>query len=53
MEDPDEGLIIDETDGLFCEAQVEGQVVELPLGEMEDAKPNRQLIADYCYWIHN
>ena len=45
--------MIDETDGLLCEARLEGQVVTLPLGELEDAKPNRQLIDDYCYWLHN
>ena len=43
----------DETYGLLCEARMEGEVVTLPLGELEDAKPNRQLIDDYCYWFHN
>ena len=51
--DPDEETLIDETDGLLCEARMEGEVVTLPLGELEDAKPNRQLIDDYCYWFHN
>jgi uncharacterized protein YodC (DUF2158 family) len=51
--DPDEDPMIDETDGILCEARMEGQVVTLPLGELEDAKPNRQLIDDYCYWFHN
>ncbi len=51
--DPDEEPMIDETYGILCEARVEGQVVTLPLGELEDAKPNRQLIDDYCYWFHN
>ena len=51
--DLDEDPMIDETYGLLCEARMEGQVVTLPLGELEDAKPNRQLIDDYCYWFHN
>lgn len=49
----DEEPMIDETYGILCEARVEGQVVTLPLGELEDAKPNRKLIDDYCYWFHN
>ena len=51
--DPDEEPMIDETYGLLCEARIEGQVVMLPLGELEDAKPNRRLIDDYCYWLHH
>ena len=51
--DPDEEPMIDETYGILCEARVESQVVTLPLGELEDAKPNRRLIDDYCYWFHN
>ncbi len=51
--DPDEEPMIDETYGILCEARGEGQVVTLPLGELENAKPNRQLIDDYCYWFHN
>ena len=51
--DPDEEPMIDEESGLLCEARLEGEVVTLPLGELEDAKPNRQLIDDYCYWFHN
>lgn len=51
--DPDEEPMIDETYGLLCEARMEGQIVTLPLGELEDAKPNRRLIDDYCYWFHN
>lgn len=51
--DADENPMTDETYGLLCEARMEGQVVTLPLGELEDAKPNRQLIDDYCYWFHN
>ncbi len=51
--DPDEEPTADETDGLLCEARMEGEIVTLPLGELEDAKPNRRLIDDYCYWFHN
>lgn len=50
---PDEEPMIDEEDGILCEARMEGQIVTLPLGELEDAKPNRQMIDDYCYWLHN
>jgi hypothetical protein len=30
-------------------------VVAMPLGEVEvkKGKPNRQLVADYCYWFWN
>jgi hypothetical protein len=51
--DTSEEPMIDETYGLLCEARIEGQVVTVPLGELEDAKPNRRLIDDYCYWLHN
>jgi hypothetical protein len=51
--DPDEEPMIDEMHGILCEARMEGHVVTLPLGELEDAKPNRRLIDDYCYWFHN
>ena len=51
--DPDEEPMIDDLYGLFCEARIKGHIVERPLGEIEDAKPNRQLIADYSYWFGN
>ena len=53
--DPDDEAMIDEQYGILCEARVEGRVVCLSFGELEDAKgkPNRQLIKDYCYWFHN
>ena len=51
--DPDEEPMIDDTYGILCEARLEGEVVILPLSELEDAKPNRRLIDDYCYWFHN
>ena len=50
---PDEEPMIDEAYGILCEARMEGQVVTVPLGELEDAKPSRRLIDDYCYWLHN
>ena len=53
MGHPDEEPMIDEEYGILCEARMEGQVVTLPLGELEDAKPNRQLVKDYCYWFWN
>jgi hypothetical protein len=47
--------MIDEMYGILCEAQIEGRVITLPLGELEKVKgkPNRQLIEDYCDWLHN
>ncbi len=51
--DPDEEPMIDERYGILCEARLEGQIVSVPLGELDDAKPNRKLIDDYCYWLHN
>jgi len=53
--DPDDELTVDDMYGILCEARMEGHVVTLPLGKLEDAKgkPNRQLIEDYRYWIWN
>jgi hypothetical protein len=52
--DPDEPMI-DEMEGILCEARVKGRLAALPLGELGDArgKQNRRLIEDYCYWLHN
>jgi len=52
--DPDEPMI-DEMYGVLCEVLMEGRVVTLPLGELDGVrgKPNRQLVDDYCYWLHN
>ena len=50
--DADEPMI-DETYGILCEARMEGHVVTLPLGELEEPSRNRQLLRDYCYWFHN
>jgi hypothetical protein len=51
--DPDEEPMIDDEHGILGEARLEGQVVTLPLAEMEvlKGKPNRQLIEDYCSWF--
>jgi len=53
--DPDDEPMIDEMYGILCEARMEGRIVTLPLGELEDAKgkPNRQLVEDYGYWFWN
>jgi len=51
--DPDEEPLIDETHGIFCEARMEGHVVTLPLGELDEPNRNRQVLRDYCYWFHN
>ena len=52
--DPDEPMI-DEMYGILCEARMEGRIVTLPLGELDEVKgkPDRQLMKDYCYWLHN
>jgi len=52
--DPDEPMI-DEMYGILCEARMEGRLVTLPLGELDNVKgkQNRELIEDYCYWLHN
>ena len=53
--DPDDEPMIDEMYGILCEVRLEGKIVTVPLGEIEDAKgkPNRQLVADYSYWFWN
>jgi hypothetical protein len=53
--DPDEEPMIDDEYGILCEARLEGQVLTVPLGELDNVKgkPNRQLVDDYCYWFHN
>ena len=53
--DPDDGPMIDEMYGILCDVRLEGEIVTVPLGEIEDAKgkPNRQLVADYSYWFWN
>jgi hypothetical protein len=51
--DPQEEPMIDDMHGILCEARLEGQVVTIPLGEIDDAKPNRRLLADYNYWFAN
>lgn len=53
--DPDDEPMIDEMYGILCDVRLEGEIVTVPLGEIEDAKgkPNRQLVADYSYWFWN
>ena len=55
MGDPDDEAMLDDLYGLLCEARLSNRLVTLPLAELEVAKgkPNRQLIADYCYWFWN
>ena len=52
--DPDEPMI-DDMHGIICEAKDERRSIDLPLDELEVKrnKPNRQLIEDYSYWLHN
>ena len=54
FDDSDEPMI-DETDGILCEARHQKRVVIVPLGELKVGKgnPNRRLVADYCYWFGN
>jgi len=51
--DPDDEPMVDDMYGILCEARMEGHVVTLPMGELEDANRNRQLLRDYCYWFWN
>ena len=53
--EPMDEPMIDETYGILCDARFEGQMLTLPLGELDGVKgkPNRQLIEDYCYWFWN
>jgi hypothetical protein len=53
--DHDEEPMIDDEHGILCEARMEGQIVTLPLGELDNAngQPNRRLLDDYCYWLFN
>lgn len=52
--DPDEPMI-DDMHGIICEAKHERRSLDIPLDELEvkKNKPNRQLIEDYSYWLHN
>jgi uncharacterized protein YodC (DUF2158 family) len=50
---PNDEAMIDETSGVLCEARLEGQIVTLPVGELEEPNRNRQVFRDYCYWFHN
>ena len=53
--DSDDEPMIDHTCGILCEARYQKRTVILPLGELEvrRGRPNRQLVADYCYWFWN
>ena len=45
----------DEEEGVLCEAERQGESIELPLAELEvPTNPhNRQLVEDYSYWFGN
>ncbi|MBN2290819.1 MAG: hypothetical protein JXM70_00245 [Pirellulales bacterium] len=53
--DPGDEPMIDDKYGILCDVRLEGTIVTVPLGEIEDAKgkPNRQLVSDYSYWFWN
>jgi len=42
-------------DNDYPDMPIGGWAARLPLGELGDArgKSNRELIEDYCYWLHN
>lgn len=50
-----DGLMLDETYGVLCEARRDGQVVVIPLGLLESVKDKsiRKLIDDHSYWFNN
>ena len=52
--DSDEPMI-DDMYGIICRAKHERRSIDLPLDELEVKrnKPNRQLVEDYSYWLHN
>ncbi len=45
----------DEEEGVLCEAEQQGESIELPLADLEvPTNPhNRQLVEDYSYWFGN
>ncbi len=53
--EPDDEAMLDDMHGILCEARLEKRLVTLPFGELEvpKGKPNRQMVADYCYWFWN
>ncbi len=53
--DPGDGLMLDETYGVLCEARRDGQLVTIPLGLLESVKDKaiRKLIDDHSYWFNN
>jgi hypothetical protein len=55
LSDPEGEPGIEEMCGLFCEARVEGRLIEVPLAECEAKKgsTNRRLLNDYAYWFWN
>ena len=53
LNNPDDDLMIDDEYGILCQARLEGHAITRPLCDLDDAKPNRQLIADYGYWFGN
>lgn len=53
--DPEKEGRIDDSDGLICEIRIGREPGDVPLSELEIKKrgPNKQLVADYCYWFWN
>lgn len=45
----------DETEGLICQARMDGDTIEMRLAEFEvdEDAPGLQIVADYCSWFWN
>jgi len=55
INDPNESSMIDDEYGILCDAKSNGRLVSVPLSHLNNVTgtPNRQLVNDYNYWIHN
>jgi hypothetical protein len=53
--DPVKEYAPEEMYGLICNAVQKNERIELPLSciDVEEADPNRQLVADYSFWVSN
>ena len=47
--------MIDDMYGIICRAKHERRSIDTPLDELKVKRnnPNRQLVEDYSYWLHN
>jgi hypothetical protein len=53
--DPIQEYAPEETYGLICKAEQNGERIELPLGriDVEEGSPSYQLLEDYRHWLWN